>query len=141
MALSAERKREIGGRIKELRDEGNYSQPHIADAVGVTLRAYQAWEAGDSGITRENVEKLAAFFAVSPEHILSGPAVEEAPDLQAQLALVLERLDWITAALETNGIRPLSAGEVAEGAARRNAARRPAAAEGQRGTRRTSKGA
>lgn len=35
-----------GGRIKQLRRHQRVSQEHVAQTVGVTLRAYQSWERG-----------------------------------------------------------------------------------------------
>jgi transcriptional regulator with XRE-family HTH domain len=69
MAMDAQRREELAARIKELR--GLRTQQAIADRVGVTLRAYQAWEAG-GGITWENIEALAKAFGVSEDYLLYG---------------------------------------------------------------------
>jgi transcriptional regulator with XRE-family HTH domain len=94
MAMEEERQREVGARIKELR--GPRPQPLVADKVGVTLRAYQAWEAG-GGIAWENLQRLAEFFAVSENFLLYGAETPEGPQTQLdrierQLAEVLRRL-------------------------------------------------
>lgn len=80
MALDIERRKEIGARLKELR--GPVPQPVVADRVGVTLRAYQAWEAGDSGIAYDNVVKLAKAFKVTEDYILNGPPPETVDESQ-----------------------------------------------------------
>lgn len=69
MAMDAQRREELAARIKELR--GLRTQQAIADRVGVTMRAYQAWEAG-GGITWENIEALAKVFGVSEDYLLYG---------------------------------------------------------------------
>lgn len=74
MAMEAQRREEIAGRIRELR--GGVPQPVIAERVGVTLRAYQAWEAG-GGIGWENLIRLAKALDVSEEYLLYGDAGDE----------------------------------------------------------------
>lgn len=96
MAMDLERQREVGARIKELR--GPKPQPVIADEVGVTLRAYQAWEAGDSGIAWENLQKLATVFNVSENYLLygtpePGASTTEQGDALHRIDLRLARLE------------------------------------------------
>ena len=72
MAKDEQQRREMGARIKELREARGLTQQHIADAVGVTLRQYQFWQAGDNIPGQAHLEKLAAIFDVTPTHILRG---------------------------------------------------------------------
>lgn len=65
---------ERGERIKELREELHLTQPTVAERVGVTLRAYQEWEAG-GGIAWENAKRLARVLGVTPDYIMSGDPV------------------------------------------------------------------
>lgn len=58
-------------RIKRLREESAYTQPALAEAVGVTLRAYQRWEEG-GGIEWEHLEKLAEIHGVSVQWLHRG---------------------------------------------------------------------
>lgn len=53
----------MGRRIRELRKKLGLTQPEVADRVGVTLRAYQEWEAG-GGIGGPNLRKLAEVLGV-----------------------------------------------------------------------------
>ena len=53
------------------------TQPAVADAIGITLRAYQAYEAG-GGLRLDNAEKLAVFFDVTMGELL-GNAVLPSP--------------------------------------------------------------
>lgn len=84
------RKVAIGQRIKALRDP--MPQQKVIDNAGldVTLRAYQAWEAGDSGISWDNLERLAGFFGVTTEYLLSGVERRASPD---QLDRIESKLD------------------------------------------------
>lgn len=94
MAAEAERQKEIGARIKDLR--GKMPQQVIADRVGVTLRAYQAWEAG-GGIAWANYERLAEALGVTEEYILYGESGKSNPS--TQLDRIEAKLDLILASI------------------------------------------
>lgn len=51
------------------------TQPAVADVIGVTTRAYQAYEAG-GGIKLDNARKLAMFFGVEVIDVLGAAATE-----------------------------------------------------------------
>jgi transcriptional regulator with XRE-family HTH domain len=116
MAREAEQLAAQGARIKELRealrtDEGKrVTQPAVAEAVGVTPRAYQDWEAGRGGMKSENTKALANYFDVTEEYIVYGndEPTDETPDLAgafnnervdipAQLDRIEKKLDTILA--------------------------------------------
>lgn len=78
----AARGERIKARREELkRDRPELTQPFVAAEVGVTYRAYQAWEAG-GGISDENKVALARILNVTRAWI-DGPE-EETPDLMGQ---------------------------------------------------------
>lgn len=86
------RREQIGQRIKELR--GGIPQPRIAEQVGVTLRAYQAWEAGDSGPAWDNLVALADLHQVTPEYIEYGAAGRPRPETDlGQIKIQLDRIE------------------------------------------------
>jgi transcriptional regulator with XRE-family HTH domain len=97
--------REIGERIAKLRkSRGNPPQEVVAQQLGVSYRAYQAWEAGDAKPAYRNLSKLAAFFGVTEEFILMGGEEPErtTPQLDRIETLLTEhtgRLDALEAAL------------------------------------------
>jgi transcriptional regulator with XRE-family HTH domain len=90
-----EQRRAIGERLKDLR--GRRPQPAIADAIGVTLRAYHAWEAGESGIAWRNLHALAEYHSVNENFILYGD--EKPRGAGSQLDRIEERLARIEEAL------------------------------------------
>lgn len=61
----------VAARVRALRERGDYSQPAVATAVGVSLRAYQKWESS-GGITYANALALAGFHGVSVDYLLNG---------------------------------------------------------------------
>ena len=84
-----------GARIKELREQLHLTQPAVAEMIPVSLRAYQAWEAG-GGIAWENVKLLAKKLDADPDYILNGPK-PETPDLLgvAQMDRLEDKLDAV----------------------------------------------
>lgn len=74
---------EIAQRIRELRDRSPYTQPQVAEKLGIGLRAYQKLEA--HGTTKwERCEELAAIFEnTTTRWIWDG--TDTAPDLLGQL--------------------------------------------------------
>ena len=96
MAMEAEQREAIAERIRQLR--GRVPQREIADRVGVTERAYQAWEAG-GGIAWDNLQALANALGVSDEYLIYGDAGDQAR-LGTQLERVEARIVRVEALLE-----------------------------------------
>ena len=105
MAKEAEELEAQAERIRELRDERarqegrRVPQPEVADAVGVTLRAYQAWEAGDTDPDPKNLKALADFYGVSRDFIEYGADGRTTPDLLRNSKPSDARLERIEAQL------------------------------------------
>lgn len=98
---------EMGARITELRAAHGFKQQWIADQIGVSLRAYQFWQAGASPPEQESLEKLAKLFGVTPKYILKG----ETPDLhdETQLDRIETKLDRLLAVIEPLDVDQLMA--------------------------------
>lgn len=96
------RQREIGERIAEQREELRLTQPVVADRVGVSLRAYQNWEAGHTRIAWSNLERLADILQVPADQILNGSAeaVPETITLPTHLNDVMDAFEERLASLE-----------------------------------------
>lgn len=108
---------ERGERIKELRLARHLTQPAVAEAIGVTLRGYQKYEAG-GGIKWDNAKALAKFFRVDPDYLMSGPKTET-PDLSrngqpSQLDRIEAKLDHVIALLVDGDQQPAPPGLVPE---------------------------
>ncbi|MCL2569491.1 MAG: helix-turn-helix domain-containing protein [Oscillospiraceae bacterium] len=56
-------------RVKELRKTRNMTQRQMADALGITERSYQRYEA-ENNPNNETLIKLADFFEVSTDYLL-----------------------------------------------------------------------
>lgn len=79
MALDEAQRLARGERIKQLREESAFTQPALAEKVGVTLRAYQRWEEG-GGIEWDHLEKLAEIHGVDVQWIHRGKEKGPTPD-------------------------------------------------------------
>lgn len=85
-----------GTYLRELRAGVHETQQDVADAAGVSLRAYQAWEAGGK-IKWENAVRLAEHFKVDPEGLVErdGASLDESQldRIEGLLHEILARLD------------------------------------------------
>lgn len=61
---------ELSERLKNLREEGNYSQVFMADILDVSQGAYQKWESGARFPKIEQQKRLAEFFDVSISYLI-----------------------------------------------------------------------
>lgn len=57
--------------IKDLRKQYNYTQKYVAQQLGITYQSYQAYELGITVPTLQNFIKLAKFYDVPYEDLLS----------------------------------------------------------------------
>jgi transcriptional regulator with XRE-family HTH domain len=57
-------------RLKQLRKERKYTQQQMADALGITLRAYQMYEGGENGPGVSGLIALADYFDVSLDYLV-----------------------------------------------------------------------
>lgn len=89
------RQREIGERIAAHREELRLTQPVVAERVGVSLRAYQNWEAGHTRIAWPNLERLSGILQVPADQILNGAA-----DAEPEAILLPTHLNEIMDAFE-----------------------------------------
>ena len=57
-------------RLKDLREDHDYTQQQIADAIGITQRKYSYVETGVQQLTAEVLVSLARFYGVSVDYLL-----------------------------------------------------------------------
>lgn len=65
------RNREIGLRIKSLREKRRISQAVLGEAIGVSYQQVQKYENGATPLTIERLEQIAAALGIDPADILS----------------------------------------------------------------------
>lgn len=90
LAEMALRKERIAERLGELREAHSLTQEQAAGRVGVTLRQWQRWEAGDSVPYPRNLDQIASKFGLSVAEFFDEPARfglrDEVTELQAEVA-------------------------------------------------------
>ena len=57
-------------RLKELRNEKNFTQRKIAELMNVSQVSYLHWEQGKTQPDIENIVKLCQLFGVSADYLL-----------------------------------------------------------------------
>lgn len=57
-------------RIKNLREDSDFTQQNVADAIGITQRKYSYVETGTQQLTDEILVKLANLYNVSIDYLL-----------------------------------------------------------------------
>ena len=61
---------QIGDRIQQLREREGISQSALAEALGATRAAVNAWEMGISNPSMQSLVELSRYFRVSVDHLL-----------------------------------------------------------------------
>lgn len=57
-------------RVRELREDNDYTQQHVADKIGITQRKYSYIETGTQQLTAEILVALSALYNVSVDYLL-----------------------------------------------------------------------
>ena len=57
-------------RVRELREDNDYTQQYVADKIGITQRKYSYMETGMQLVTEEIINKLADFYCVNTDYLL-----------------------------------------------------------------------
>lgn len=71
--------------VKQAREEIGFSQAELAEAVGVTTRTIQNWEAGISSPKPPQVKAIERLLKILPT-----PAEVQAPDTVSRLISIIE---------------------------------------------------
>lgn len=66
------RRKRIGDRFRGSRDDAQYSQEEVAQALGLTRQAVSAWEQGDRMPSTTQLGDLAALYGRSADFMIFG---------------------------------------------------------------------
>ncbi len=86
---------QIGDRIRQLREREGISQSALAEALGATRAAVNAWEMGISNPSMQSLVELSQYFRVSVDHLLGladGDTISLARLTAEEKALVLKMI-------------------------------------------------
>ncbi len=57
-------------RLKDLREDHDYTQTELADKLGISQRGYSHYEKGDNDIPTEILIRLSQIYGTSTDYIL-----------------------------------------------------------------------
>ena len=69
--------RKLTEKLKELRDEHRYTQPDVADRIGIGVSAYKSYELGMRRIPVDVLMRVAALYNVSMDELLGNSDVRD----------------------------------------------------------------
>lgn len=75
----------VGQRIQSIRTQQGMSQAEFADALGISVRAYQNYERGERPVSKQLLCALKTTFGTSSDYILNGDKEVEAGSPLGQL--------------------------------------------------------
>src|ERR1700761_9186792 len=84
--------RDIGNRIRQAREEQDWTQDQLADAVGVSRSAVAQWETGRAGQVTANLTRVASALGTGVEHLMQGREKPPAGQVSKGDELALLRL-------------------------------------------------
>ena len=95
LAELAIKKETVSRRLAELRDERDLSQEKAAALVGVTMRQWQRWEAGESVPYPRNLDAIAEHFGINVASFFEDdrPRVTDTNPQPSQLDRLEQKLD------------------------------------------------
>lgn len=67
----------MDNRIKDLREDNDYTQTQVAEKIGITQRKYSYIETGVQPLTDEILIKLSRLYNVSIDYILKQTDVKK----------------------------------------------------------------
>lgn len=80
--------RVIAKRIRELREQAKFTQPHVAGHLGITYQSYQKMERGDHCFRASTVNRLAQLYGITISDIMGDGDLGIDPTLCAGLRLL-----------------------------------------------------
>jgi transcriptional regulator with XRE-family HTH domain len=98
---------DICARIKQARIEAGFTQQEAADTLGVTMRAYQNYEA--TRVPFRSLTRIADVFDVPERWLLHGGDQSEQPSTLALLQELREAVD-VSAGSTAEALQALAAG-------------------------------
>lgn len=85
-------KKQLGIKIKRLRQSKGYSQEQFAEAIGVATRTLCGIETGKNFLTADTLEKILTTLEISPEELFAVSQNRPADDLKAEMIGIIENL-------------------------------------------------
>ena len=91
--LNMDIKKQLGKRIKELRQSKNISQENVAEFLGINPSNYSRIETGTSYPRPENLEKICEILSVSARDLFDFEHHKDILDIKAELIDLINKSD------------------------------------------------
>lgn len=87
--------KEVGNRLKLLREKGNMSQPQLANLLEISLRTYQRYEYGERLPGLKLLSKISEITLAGMEWIVWGQTLRETPFDEDDITEVFDKIDLL----------------------------------------------
>lgn len=91
-----ELKKQLGKRIKELREQRNLSQEYIAEQLDIHPANYWRIENGVSYPKPENLEKICEILKVKPQELFAFEHIQDMKDIKNELQDIIDNDENLT---------------------------------------------
>ena len=91
-----ELKKQLGKRIKELREKKNFSQEYIAEELDIHPANYWRIENGVSYPKPENLEKICEILKVQAQELFAFEHIQSLDDIKFELREIIENDEDMT---------------------------------------------
>lgn len=85
-------KKQLGLKIRHLRQSKNYTQETFAEAIGISPRTLCFIENGKNFLTAETLEKILTTLEISPEELFAVNHNKPVEDLKAEMFEIINSL-------------------------------------------------
>lgn len=87
--------KEVGDRLKLLRNNQNISQPQFATLLGISLRTYQRYEYGERLPGLKLLSKISEITLAAMDWIVWGQTLRESPFDEDDITEVFDKIDLL----------------------------------------------
>lgn len=85
-------KKQLGVKIKKLRQNKGYSQEQFAEAIGIATRTLCGIETGKNFLTADTLEKIITTLDITPEELFAISPNRPAEELKAEMVEIIRNL-------------------------------------------------
>lgn len=85
-------KYEVGQRIRQLRQSGDYTQAEFAEAVDISINFLSEIENGKKGLSQERLARISQQLQTSCDYILFGKKAKQTDIIEATSSMTLDEL-------------------------------------------------
>lgn len=85
-------KKQLGVKIKKLRQNKGYSQEQFAEAIGIATRTLCGIETGKNFLTADTLERIITTLQITPEELFAVSPDRPAEELKTEMIEIISNL-------------------------------------------------